>query len=69
MVISARMYVISGKRNMCIWMWNHVLFASLVPVKLVLRSIYTVSQKNCANLFFVTTLSNFDRSIKFLAQR
>jgi len=28
---------------------------------------YTVSQKNCANLFFVRTLSNFDRFWKFLA--
>jgi len=30
---------------------------------------YTVSQKNCANLFFVRTLSNLDRLYKFLAQR
>jgi len=30
---------------------------------------YTMSKKNCANLFFVRTLSNFDRLWKFLAQR
>ena len=34
-----------------------------------LTSLYTVSQKNCANLFFVRTLANFDQLWKFSAQR
>ena len=36
-------------------------------LKAPVRVQYTVSQKNCANLFFARTLPNFDRLWKFLA--
>jgi len=31
--------------------------------------LYTVSQKKCKNLFFVRTLSNFDRSLKIFGKK
>jgi len=38
-----------------------VSFRAIHYFNLLTFSIYTVSQKNCANLFFTRTLSNFDR--------
>jgi len=39
---------------------THTNLVSLLGVNVARHRIYTVSQKNCANLIFVRTLPNFD---------
>ena len=43
------------------WKDQYLCGQIVLEKKLEQLSLYTVSQKNCANLFFVRTLSNFDR--------